>query len=73
MSGRGPQGPGGARPLWKTPTEAVNVKTFQIISAGPDRVFGRGGVWRPGHGDYAPGQPGYDDLSNFHDRPLGEP
>ncbi len=49
------------------------VTNVQIISAGPDRTFGPGGQWTPGTGPWAPGQPGYDDLANFHDKYLGTP
>lgn len=52
----------------------ANQMSFQIISAGPDRRFGPGGVngtnpivsnWTPEQGQYVEGQAGFDDLSNF--------
>lgn len=59
----------------------ANPRTFQIISAGPDGLFGSnvGGTatvptnvpWTPNQGDYGQSAPGQDDLSNFYDNPLG--
>jgi prepilin-type N-terminal cleavage/methylation domain-containing protein len=51
----------------------VNLKGFQIISAGRDGAFGPGGTnWTPGTGVYAPGYTpgGADDLANFNSTPL---
>jgi hypothetical protein len=51
--------------------------TFQIISAGPDGLFGRGSMppngdlWNPKQSIYRAGDAGYDDIANFHDRQLG--
>jgi prepilin-type N-terminal cleavage/methylation domain-containing protein len=58
----------------------LNPNTFQIISAGRDGTFGAG-TSNPGSGPffmtgtpmYGFGQPGYDDMSNFHDKFLGIP
>jgi prepilin-type N-terminal cleavage/methylation domain-containing protein len=61
-----------------------NPHSFQIISAGPNKVFGSGTVvtnianntweggpfWSPSN-TYAEGTAGFDDITNFHDRPLG--
>lgn len=44
----------------------VQQKSFQIISAGPDRRFGPGGDYRGTNaGSYAAGQAGGDDLTSF--------
>jgi hypothetical protein len=49
--------------------------TFQIISAGKDRVFGPGLYWVPSMGasgmSNAGAAPGVDDLTNFYDSKLG--
>ena len=56
-----------------------NPRSFQIISAGPDKAFGPGGIpdvngvpalWGPGNPAVGAGE---DDLSNFHDARLGTP
>jgi prepilin-type N-terminal cleavage/methylation domain-containing protein len=47
-----------------------NREGFQIISAGPDRLFGPGGVWSPSTAGGIP-QAGRDDQANFYDRRLG--
>ena len=44
---------------------------FQIISAGPNKIFGPGGNWTPGTGPWAENQPGNDDISNWTQRKLG--
>lgn len=49
-----------------------NQKGFQIISAGADEVFGGGGVWVAGQGDYVSNAVGGDDLSNFNQGPLNQ-
>jgi prepilin-type N-terminal cleavage/methylation domain-containing protein len=64
----------------------LNKDTYQIISSGPDKVFGEGtpvtivkNVWTPLSGSalWSPQfasnqtQKGRDDFSNFHDRQLG--
>lgn len=49
----------------------LNPNGFQIISAGKDKVFGRGGQYEPGIGDYTPSAPGGDDIANFHRGMLG--
>ena len=51
-----------------SPVKYWNHTTFQIISAGPDGQFGKGGPWTPGT---PPSSAGKDDVSNFHDRALG--
>ncbi|MFO0878765.1 MAG: prepilin-type N-terminal cleavage/methylation domain-containing protein [Gemmataceae bacterium] len=51
----------------------VNPKTYQIISAGPNMLFGAGGSsWSPGNG-YGDANNGTDDLANFSGAQLGEP
>lgn len=60
----------------------LNPNTFQIISAGRDKNFGRGTfdaahLWNArnptGNADYVATAPGADDMSNFSDRFLGIP
>jgi prepilin-type N-terminal cleavage/methylation domain-containing protein len=49
----------------------INPNGHQIISAGPDTLFGPGGPWDPTAGS---GQgPGADDMANFSGAPLGSP
>jgi prepilin-type N-terminal cleavage/methylation domain-containing protein len=48
-----------------TPVNYYNSTTFQIISAGPDGVFGPGGTTLPATGA------GSDDMSNFSGKKLG--
>jgi general secretion pathway protein G len=49
-----------------------NPESFQIISAGADGKFGRGGKWTPSNAkDIDPA--GRDDMSNFHPTLLGNP
>jgi hypothetical protein len=54
-----------------TPNKYLNAKSFQLISAGRDKVFGRGGAWVAGNGDYAQNAIGHDDFSNFNRLRLG--
>lgn len=61
--------PGGAV---TSPAKFENPKGFQIISAGADRLFGRGGAWTAGQGDYVSNGIGGDDLSNFNQGPLNQ-
>jgi prepilin-type N-terminal cleavage/methylation domain-containing protein len=55
-----------------TQIKFANHATFQIISAGPDKLFGPGGVtgttnnWTPEQGLYSETKPGFDDVSNFN-------
>jgi hypothetical protein len=58
----------------------LNASTFQIISAGKDKLPGPGGFdvdtglvnpYEAGIGKYSPGGPGGDDVSNFTTGPLG--
>ena len=53
-------------------TGYYNATTFQLISAGPDGLFGPGGFWTPATATSIAPQ-GRDDVSNFHDKPLGIP
>lgn len=65
-------------PFRLSATRFVNPNGFQIISAGPDKEFGNNagsvppGIWAAGTGNFASGTVGADDLSNFHDGPLGQ-
>lgn len=54
------------------PVQFLNQKGFQIISAGPDQVFGRGGNWVPGQDDYVSNAVGGDDISNFNQGSLNQ-
>jgi general secretion pathway protein G len=63
--------------VW-VPRRYLKPNTFQIISAGPDGVFGVGtnnaaNVWSPQRigAANAPKTPGEDDQSNFHGNQLG--
>jgi len=49
---------------------AINPDAFQIISAGPNKVFGPGGVYTPGVSPYSDKDPGGDDFSNFRNLKL---
>jgi len=64
--------PGPPGPYWTgqvgTVNQYVNPKSFQIISAGPDKTFGSGGLWNPKSGVSGAGA---DDLTNFAQRKLG--
>src|SRR5262249_18811178 len=58
-----------------TPIRYLNPNTFQIISAGRDRVFGPGTIdatttWTSATANLI-ALPGQDDLSNFYDARLG--
>jgi general secretion pathway protein G len=44
---------------------------YQILSAGRNGIWGKGGQWDPTTGDRS--EEGRDDQSNFSDRPLGVP
>jgi prepilin-type N-terminal cleavage/methylation domain-containing protein len=54
--------------LTGTVPQYVNPKSFQIISAGPDKTFGPGGLWSPSAGVSGAGA---DDIANFATRKLG--
>jgi hypothetical protein len=53
-----------------SPDRFVNPKRFQIICAGRNGVFGPGGNWTPGEGEWSADGPGGDDLSNFNNGTL---
>ena len=53
-------------PFLEAANKYVNPDGCQIISAGQNRAFGPGGLWAPGAGAYASGQPGVDDMANFN-------
>lgn len=53
-----------------TGSKYLNSHSYQIISAGKNKVFGPGGAWTPGSGAYAFLGNGSDDLSNFATRML---
>ncbi len=61
----------GVQPYSLTYRGQLNLGSSQVISAGPDGKFGPGGVYTPGAGAWASGQPGADDLANFRPLPLG--
>jgi hypothetical protein len=63
-------GQGGVNPFRQSAAKAINPDTFQIISAGPNKVFGPGGVYTPGVSPYTDKQPGGDDFSNFRNLKL---
>jgi prepilin-type N-terminal cleavage/methylation domain-containing protein len=64
---------GGSLLPYKNGSVFFNTKTFQLISSGPNLVFGPGGSgWTPGSGKYAIEADGYDDLSNFSSTQLGK-
>lgn len=48
-----------------------NVKSFQIFSAGRNKIFGTGGAYTSGSGVYALNKDGGDDWSNYQQTPLG--
>ena len=50
----------------------INPKTFQIICQGKDQIFGGGGTYAAGMGDYLIGSVGYDDMANFATDILGK-
>jgi prepilin-type N-terminal cleavage/methylation domain-containing protein len=54
------------------PGRFLNPKSFQIISAGANKLFGPGGVWAPGQGVYDQRGAGYDDFGTFQKARLGE-
>jgi len=70
----------GVCPYAEAPGRYLNPNTFQIISAGRDHSFGQGTLnpatgtfFVKGTAMYGFGAPGYDDMSNFHDKFLGIP
>ena len=64
-------GYGSMSPLIGIDGKYINPTSYQIISRGRDQQPGPGNVWDAGIGDYAPGGPGGDDISNFAAGPLG--
>lgn len=48
-------------------TKWVNQTGVQVISAGPNQLFGSGGAWAPGASDYTQVGRGGDDLGNFNE------
>jgi hypothetical protein len=54
------------------PVDYYNRRTFQIISAGKDGIFGPGGAWSPASAAKDVGPNGRDDLANFHGEFLGK-
>lgn len=54
------------------PIKFLSLKSFQIISAGPNGQFGGGGAWVPGTGDYVSNGIGGDDISSFNQGPLNQ-
>lgn len=60
------------------PVRYLNPNSYQIISAGLDKTFGKGTydaatIWNPRNPALSPTQGGFDDMSNFSDRFLGIP
>jgi prepilin-type N-terminal cleavage/methylation domain-containing protein len=62
--------------------KAIKDNSFQIISAGPNKIFGRGGffvtagnysAYVAGQSPYGPQDPGGDDFSNFNNLKLSAP
>jgi prepilin-type N-terminal cleavage/methylation domain-containing protein len=49
----------------------IRADTFQIVSAGKDKLPGPGGQYTAGIGGYSPGATGGDDIANFHRGMLG--
>jgi prepilin-type N-terminal cleavage/methylation domain-containing protein len=65
-------------PYQDTLTTFLNPDSFQIISAGKNKLFGPGSaanLWTASAANVAnpPGSNGADDMSNFHDLLLGKP
>jgi prepilin-type N-terminal cleavage/methylation domain-containing protein len=61
----------GVAPYFARGGQFLNPNGCQIISAGPDRRFGPGGLWNPATGGGGPN--GADDISNFSRGALGGP
>jgi len=72
-------------PIAGTPTNWTQVKffnprSFQVVSAGADKIFGSNQnsatgtpiPYQPGSNEYALGEVGYDDLANFSSTTLGK-
>ena len=57
----------GVAPYYSPNNRYLNAKSFQIISAGPDKTFGPGGLFAPGGGI----GPAADDMCNFFDSLIG--
>jgi prepilin-type N-terminal cleavage/methylation domain-containing protein len=56
-----------------SPMHYINPDSFQIICAGRNGKFGKGGNWSPQNADtvYPPGSDGSDDLANFYMMRMG--
>ncbi len=61
----------GVHVYYEGPTSFTNPDSFQIISAGRDRIFGAGGLWNPSAG--ASDGNARDDLANFSQSVLAAP
>ena len=61
------------QPTSTDPRRYLKADSFQIISAGPDKLFGPGGNWTPGTGAWMNNAVGGDDISNFAQRSLSVP
>jgi RNA polymerase sigma factor (sigma-70 family) len=62
---------------WGANSQYLNPNTFQIISAGADGRFDQGTiddstVFKPGRTKFPANSPGYDDITIFADKPLGQ-
>jgi prepilin-type N-terminal cleavage/methylation domain-containing protein len=64
-------GYGGMDPFIGIDNKFIRSDTFQIVSAGRDKMAGPGGAYQSGVGAYSPGGPGGDDIANFHKGVLG--
>ncbi|MBY0527745.1 MAG: hypothetical protein K2R98_30385, partial [Gemmataceae bacterium] len=58
----------GAKPYMQSATEYIKPESFQIISAGPNKKFGPGGLYNPAT---IAATDGRDDVSNFATSNLG--
>ncbi len=66
----------GVQPYYNpaAPQQSPNITTWQLISAGRDKKFGtKGSTWTFGTSQqtYPPGDPGFDDVTNFSNSLLG--
>lgn len=60
----------GVSPYLDANGKEFNPRGFQIISAGPNKSFGPGGLWTAGQGLWADSAAGGDDMTNFTDKKL---
>lgn len=60
----------GVDPFLETSSKYIKPTSYQIISAGPNNLFGPGGAYTPGNLGYSSSGDGGDDMSNFATGPL---